>query len=288
MSQGPKWFARRSPAAVRQAGRHAPLPDHHRIRRLGLRRLAAPGGRGVGAGRDRGRDPVADAGDRRHPRRRAHRCRRPCARPGGAFRSRPATDGADHPRRAQRPSPPAPGSRARGRRGGGHLRRAVFRGRAALPLSRPRPPGAARARPRPGVARDASARCGGDGGGGGAPRRPPRFHDLPRRRMPGEVAGEDARPAGGGAPRRGDCRRSVGALVPAQPGAVDGGLAREGRPRRLASRPDRHRARRRRPEECGPLAPPHGLYLVAVDYPPSDADEARRRGVDDPAEDEGE
>lgn len=40
--------------------------------------------------------------------------------------------------------------------------------------------------------------------------------------------------------------------------------------------------------ECGPLAPPHGLYLVAVDYPPSDADEARRRGVDDPAEDEGE
>ncbi|MGV8839990.1 MAG: tRNA pseudouridine(38-40) synthase TruA [Bauldia sp.] len=39
--------------------------------------------------------------------------------------------------------------------------------------------------------------------------------------------------------------------------------------------------------QCGPLAPPHGLYFVAVDYP-SDADDARGGGVDDPAEDESE
>ena len=40
--------------------------------------------------------------------------------------------------------------------------------------------------------------------------------------------------------------------------------------------------------ECGPLAPPHGLYLVAVDYGSSDVDDARGGGVDDPAEDEAE
>jgi len=36
---------------------------------------------------------------------------------------------------------------------------------------------------------------------------------------------------------------------------------------------------------CGPLAPPHGLYLVSVDYR-SDVDDARGRGIDDPAEDQ--
>lgn len=39
-------------------------------------------------------------------------------------------------------------------------------------------------------------------------------------------------------------------------------------------------------QECGPLAPPHGLYLVSVDYAASDADHAGGGRVDDPAEDE--
>ena len=51
------------------------------------------------------------------------------------------------------------------------------------------------ARPPARMARAAPARCGGDARGRAAPRRQARLHDVPLHRMPGEVAGEDARPA---------------------------------------------------------------------------------------------
>jgi tRNA pseudouridine38-40 synthase len=57
---------------------------------------------------------------------------------------------------------------------------------------------------------------------------PARLHHLPRRRLPGQVAGQNARCAGGEHRRRRDRHRGLGALLPAQPGALDGGLAEAG------------------------------------------------------------
>ena len=67
-----------------------------------------------------------------------------------------------------------------------------------------------------------------------------RLHHLSRHRMPGEIAGEDPRPARRHQGRRRRQHRDLGALVPAQPGALDGGLAGLGRrgplePRRSAA-----------------------------------------------------
>ena len=66
---------------------------------------------------------------------------------------------------------------------------------APLPLSHRQPPRRSRARSPSRVARGAAARCGGDARGGAAPGRPARLHHLPRGRVPGEIAGEDARSA---------------------------------------------------------------------------------------------
>ena len=52
-----------------------------------------------------------------------------------------------------------------------------------------------RARARPRLARAAPARRRGDARGGAAAGRQARLHDVPLDRMPGQVAGEDARPA---------------------------------------------------------------------------------------------
>ncbi len=82
-----------------------------------------------------------------------------------------------------------------------------------------------RARARPRLAGAAPARCRGDARGGAAAGRQARLHDLPLDRMPGQVAGEDARPARRVARRRRDPHHRRGALVPAQPGALDGRLA---------------------------------------------------------------
>ena len=60
-------------------------------------------------------------------------------------------------------------------------------------LSHPEQAGAARARPRPRVARAGTARCRADARGGAAARRPARLHQLPRQRMPGAQPREDAR-----------------------------------------------------------------------------------------------
>ena len=74
--------------------------------------------------------------------------------------------------------------------------RAPLGDRAALSLSHPEPPGAAGARARPRLACRAAARCRSDARGGAAPDRASRFLDLPRLAVPGEIAGQDARPAG--------------------------------------------------------------------------------------------
>src|SRR5215468_6435561 len=65
------------------------------------------------------------------------------------------------------------------------------------------------------LAAAATARRRGHARGGAAPRRPPRLHDVPPRRLPGEIAGEDARPARRRARRRGDPDLGRGTLVPA-------------------------------------------------------------------------
>ena len=70
--------------------------------------------------------------------------------------------------------------------------------------------------------------------------------------------------------RNGDIDRDPrrGALVPAQPGALDGRLAEAGRRGRLDARPMSRAALEARDRAaCGPVAPPDGLYLVGVDYP---------------------
>ena len=87
---------------------------------------------------------------------------------------------------------------------------------------------------------------------GAGARRPPRLHHLPRRRVPGALAGEDARPAR----RQPRGRRDRGArerpLVPPQPGPLDGRRAEEGRRGPLAGRRGRRGARRPRPHPLRP------------------------------------
>ena len=68
--------------------RHAPLQAHDRVRRQAVRRLADPGQRPLGARRAGGRGRSVLRGEGERARRRAHRRRRACARPGRSPRSR--------------------------------------------------------------------------------------------------------------------------------------------------------------------------------------------------------
>ena len=122
---------------------------------------------------------------------------------------------------------------------------------AALSLSHRQPPRRSRARPRPRLARAAAARCRGDARRRAAAGRQARLHHLPLDRMPGEVAGEDARPARRRARRRRDrtstpsarsflhnqVRSMVGSLVLVGEGKWSAddlaARARRARPRRL-------------------------------------------------------
>ena len=59
---------------------------------------------------------------------------------------------------------------------------------------------------------------------------------------------------------------AVGALVPAASGALDGRLARPCRRRQMERRDLATALAARDRAACGQVAPPHGLYLVRVDY----------------------
>ena len=126
--------------------------------------------------------------------RRPHRRRRACARPGGACRPRQGLGRRHRARRHQRASAPAPGRGGRGRAGAGHLRRALLRHQAPLSLSHHQSPRRSHLRARAGLAR-AKPLNSGHAPGGAAAGRQPRFHDLPSCRLPGQVAGQDARPS---------------------------------------------------------------------------------------------
>ena len=90
-----------------------------------------------------------------------------------------------------------------------------------------------RDRHRPCLAAAAAARHRCDACGRAAASRQTRFHDLSRHRMPGQVAGKNPRPVRRDQEWRRGRHRDLGAFVPAQPGALDGGLAGLGRRRPL-------------------------------------------------------
>ncbi len=142
--------------------------------------------------------------------RRPHRRRRARARPGRACRSEQGLGHRHRARRAQRAFAPASGGDPGGRAGGRRFQRPHLGGQTALSLSHHQPPRRFDARCRPRLARAASARRRGDArrratAGGQA-----RLHHLPFHRVPGQVAGENARPPRRRAPRR----RAAGARRP--------------------------------------------------------------------------
>ena len=130
---------------------------------------------------------------RRGPGRRAHRCRRARARPGRPCRSRQRL-GRDTVRDALnahlRPQPVAvlaaeqvaDSFDARFSAIKRHYLYRIVNRRADLTLDQ-----------QPRLARAAPARCRRHARRRATARRPARLHDLPRRRVPGEIAGEDAR-----------------------------------------------------------------------------------------------
>ena len=146
----------------------------------------------------------------------------------------------------------------------GRFRRAPLGAAPPLSLSHRQPPARPRAGARPRLARAAPARRRGDACGRAAADRQARLHDVSLDRMPGQVAGEDARPARRVARRRGGPHHRRRALVPAQSGALDGRLAGAGRRRQMAAgRSCGARSQARDRAACGPVAPPEGFIWCA-------------------------
>ena len=155
------------------------------------------------------------------------------------------------------------------------FRRALLGGAAALSLPHRQPPRRSRARPRPRLARAAPARCRGHARRRAAARRQARFHDLPRRRMPGEIAGEDARSARR-VTRAGDevsvsasarsflhhqVRSMVGSLVLGRRGQVERATILPPRSPRATAPPAARSRRRRGCIWCGSITKPRSDHL---------------------------
>ena len=158
-------------------------------------------------------------------------------------------------RRDQRASAAASGRDALGGSRAGGFQRAPLRGAPPLSLSHRQPAARSRARPRLRAWRvPRPLDVDGDARGGTAARRQARLHHVPLDRMPGQVAGQDARPAR--CPRSGDeihiiavarsflhnqVRSMVGSLVPVGDGkwSADDLAARAGGARPRGLRPGR-------------------------------------------------
>ena len=108
---------------------------------------------------------------------------------------------------------------------------------------------------------------GSDAQGSATARRPARFHHLPRHRMPGQIAGEDARPPRCRARGRRDTdhRPTARSFLHHQVRSMVGSLVHVGEGKWSADDLAAALAARDR-TACGQVAPPHGLYLVRVEY----------------------
>ena len=217
-------------------------------------------------------EAAIEASDRRtggDPGRGPHRCRRACARAGRAFRSRPSDRETDTVRDALnahlRPHPIAV---LAAENVPDDFDARLSATQAALSLSHRQPARGSGARPSARLARAAPARrrarCTTRRSASSAStisRRSARPNARPSRRcstldrLDVTRDGDDVQ------------HRRVGALVPAQSGALDGRLARAGRRRPNGARDDLAAALAARDRTaCGPVAPAEGLYLVRVDY----------------------
>ena len=97
-----------------------------------------------------------------------------------------------------------------------------------------------------------AARCRGHARGRAGAGRQARLHYFPLRAVPGEEPGEDARPARCDKQWRGDRNPRLGALLPAQPGPLDGRFAEARRRGRLERGRPRRRAGSARPRRLRP------------------------------------
>ena len=197
-----------------------------------------------------------------------HRCRRPCAGPGRAFRSRRREAPRGGARRAQLPSQAASDRRALGEIAptGFHARfSATWRRYRYRILNRRTPAALERGHvwhvPVP-LDTDAMA-----GGGLGADRQA-RLQQLPLDRLPGQVVDQDARRCSPSARSGEEIAIEVGArsFLHNQVRILVGTLQLVGRGQWTQGAMSRRRWPPRDRTRAGPTAPPHGLCLMEVRY----------------------
>ena len=141
-----------------------------------------------------------------------------------------------------------------------------------IPLPDRQPPRAADARPQPRLANRPAARSRGDAARCAGAGRASRFHHLPLGALPVGQPGQDARPAGCRACRRGSAHPRRRAQFPASPGPLDGRLPRAGRHGAVARGAD---CARRSPRRIGPrwasMPRPKGFISSAPFTPASES-----------------